>query len=410
MAKAKTILALMEPDVSRGGLTKQQVKEQLLEADANYVKWGFVDDGARGDSLYAALFADEPVEWNRIGLFQDVTLRLIASRILHVEHSTVIVQGELINQTPKLLLPPVANHHVYCSGFNSGARALMLELGRLRGCDVQVEDGAESRTYECSKTVKTAVRGAISTIYVTTDVASLPQSDHMLLYLNGQTWTRGGGSDGLGEEVMKAMDLGVHILLAHEMPGAGTTGQVARNGCDFSTFFACEAGTTPPELLKRGIYSTIAVPLKGSEWRVTSLLLLYNMLATGDLESAGVKAELIPTGELLDAMQGAAVSIAAVTSKVSDEIRTLSRRPRSHNRNVPKQPDDLHDVPFVGAMQEAAAVAAEVTTKVSTAVLAPAQLSMGRSWFGSSGRLSLRHTARSAPISTSQRTDGSTWC
>ena len=57
----------------------------------------------------------------------------------------------------------------------------------------------------------------------------------------------------LGAELMKAMDLGVHILLVHEMPGAG--GQEQRFGCEFVDFFSCADGATPDALLMRGIYS-----------------------------------------------------------------------------------------------------------------------------------------------------------
>jgi len=87
----------------------------------------------------------------------------------------------------------------------------------------------------------------------------------MLLYLTGQTWTRGEASTKLGDELMKAMDLEVSILLVHEMPGAG--GQEARFGCEFGSFFSCPDGATPGELIQRGIYSSIAVPLKGGAWR-----------------------------------------------------------------------------------------------------------------------------------------------
>lgn len=91
------------------------------------------------------------------------------------------------------------------------------------------------------------------------------------------------------------------MLLAHEMPGVG--GQEERHGVDFSSFFANANGATPTELLKRGIYSEIAVchvprppttavsrfnpsasahdsmavwqvPLKGGAWREASMALL----------------------------------------------------------------------------------------------------------------------------------------
>ena len=43
--KAKPIIALMDPERSKGGLTKAEVHAQLLEADASYAKWGFDGDG-----------------------------------------------------------------------------------------------------------------------------------------------------------------------------------------------------------------------------------------------------------------------------------------------------------------------------------------------------------------------------
>ena len=40
-------------------------------------------------------------------------------------------------------------------------------------------------------------------------------------YLTSQTWTRGAESAALAAEITQAMDLGVHVLLAHEMAGVG---------------------------------------------------------------------------------------------------------------------------------------------------------------------------------------------
>jgi len=71
------------------------------------------------------------------------------------------------------------------------------------------------------------------------------------------------------------MDLGVHILLAHEMPGVEAE---ARHGCEFNSFFTCADGATPPELLHRAIYSEVAVALKGGAWRETSMALFSKAL------------------------------------------------------------------------------------------------------------------------------------
>jgi hypothetical protein len=66
----------------------------------------------------------------------------------------------------------------------------------------------------------------------------------------------------------------------HEMIGVG--GQEARHGVPFAHFFACDAGTTPADLLNRGIYKDIAVGLKGGEWRVSSMKLLAQALTSRD--------------------------------------------------------------------------------------------------------------------------------
>jgi hypothetical protein len=50
-------------------------------AVSSHAAWGFDGDGPLdGDERYAALFLNEPQDWNRLGDFQDVTLRLIAER------------------------------------------------------------------------------------------------------------------------------------------------------------------------------------------------------------------------------------------------------------------------------------------------------------------------------------------
>ena len=70
---------------NHGGLTCEEIYEQLIAADDNYGKWGFDDDGPKGAELYEALFAQDAIEWNRIGAFQDVTMRMIAAEALYQE-------------------------------------------------------------------------------------------------------------------------------------------------------------------------------------------------------------------------------------------------------------------------------------------------------------------------------------
>ena len=283
MIKEKPIIALIDPDASHGGLSLDECHAQLLEADAMYAKWGFntEPDAPLGRTLYNHLFKYEPIEWNRIGHFQDVTMRLIAERLMPPgSASTTYVDRELVTSKLRPLPPCRKSFHIYCSSaHNPGAKAFLEEVSRERGFALHVD-------------TRTAMARP-NELCVATEKTQLEDCDQMLLYLTAQTWTRGdGGSAALGEEVKRAMDLDMNVLLAHEMPGAG--GQAERFGCEFGTFFSCPDGATPPELLKRGIYSTIAVPLKGGAWREASMALMGMALgmskdqAEGAMEGADV--------------------------------------------------------------------------------------------------------------------------
>ena len=62
----KPIIALMDPESSRGGLTVEEVRAQLLEAEGRFKSWGFeAGTTPRGAALYEHLFANDPIEWNR---------------------------------------------------------------------------------------------------------------------------------------------------------------------------------------------------------------------------------------------------------------------------------------------------------------------------------------------------------
>ena len=281
-AKKKPLIALVDPDARRGGLSCEQVLDGLIEADRLYEKWGFETDAPRGKELHDHLFAHEQVEWNRIGHFQSVTMRLIAERLLPDAAGTTYVDGELISQQFQPLPPPrdKHTHHIYCSEHNPGASALMTELAHQRGlASLGVTTRADQLT-ECDHVL----------LYLTAQVRHLPRSPldlpsisprsptisllpwPSLLYSTSQTWTRGRPSAALAEEITKALVLGVHVLLVHEIPGVG--GQAERGACEFSTFFSCPDGATPAQLLKLGVYLESAVPLKGGAWRSTSMALL----------------------------------------------------------------------------------------------------------------------------------------
>ena len=68
------------------------------------------------------------------------------------------------------------------------------------------------------------------------------------------------------------------------MTGAG--GQEARFGCEFGSFFSCEDGATPADLLSCGIYSEIAIALKGGPWREASMAMLGMALGLSKTQSS----------------------------------------------------------------------------------------------------------------------------
>jgi len=265
--RGKPVIAIVDLDESRDGLSLQQVHEQVLRAADHYEEWGIEVGAPHGQELFDHLFTIEPIEWNYIGHFQDVTMRLIAERLLpsNAIHATY-VDNEITRRPSKPLPPPRASFHVYCSAFNLGALALMKEVAH--------ELGLLLREGETSQDLPSAPPAGV--LCVTSDKGDLPLCDHMLLYLTSQTWTTG-ESPQLASEVEEARTLGVHVLLTHEMRGVG--GQDQRDGCDFGVFFACAQGSTPEELLKGGVYSEIAVPLKGGSWRKASMALLGLALA-----------------------------------------------------------------------------------------------------------------------------------
>lgn len=96
----------------------------------------------------------------------------------------------------------------------------------------------------------------------------------MLVYLNGRTWSSARRSDAFADEVEHAMDNGIRLVLAHEMPSIEVVAD--RHSVEFDSFFENDTGATPTprRLMKRGIYDKTAVTLKGSYWRPVSMAIL----------------------------------------------------------------------------------------------------------------------------------------
>jgi hypothetical protein len=154
-----------------------------------------------------------------IGLFQDVTMRLIAEQLLDVAPGTTFVDRELVSHKLKALPPPKDGHlyHVCCSELNPGALALMHELAEKHGFELKQSDTEGSPPLAEPSSGSTSSRTfSGEVLLVTTNADHMTECDHLLLHLTSQTWTRGDASTELGNLVQKAMDLGVHVQLTHE--------------------------------------------------------------------------------------------------------------------------------------------------------------------------------------------------
>jgi len=253
VATGKPIITLFESDAAKGGLTRQQVHDQLEHSVhgaaaslSKFASWGFAGTLASiwgyelpsATELFQALCASEPVEWNRLQIFQDVTMQRIVERLLPDGHPPTYLQGDLTRRKYSLLSPSNGRrYHAYCSKHNAGADILADEVRKELKLDFDVA----------------------------TNFDQLDECECMLVYLTSLTWTRGEDSDALAKEVSAAMAQEKPLLLAHEAPGIDDPKE--RHACEFACFFS----TTPAQLISAGIYAQIAAPLKGRHWREASL-------------------------------------------------------------------------------------------------------------------------------------------
>ena len=253
----KPLILLVESEMSRGGLMLDDLRVQLSAARGRCARWGLTGEVESWgytiptvDELHEALMAHEPIEWNRLGSLQDVTMRLIAERLLPEAPpaSPYYVHGELSTQRPKMPRMHGGQHHVYCSQNNAGALELLQQAGEALGIEI---------------------------VWTTND-EDIGTTSMMLLYLNGRTWTSGASSDALADDVRQAMRAGKHLVLAHEMIGLDQADE--RRGVEFGTFFEHADGATPRDLLRDGIYMSVAIPLKAGHYRRAGLTMLVHAL------------------------------------------------------------------------------------------------------------------------------------
>ena len=177
------------------------------------------------------------------------------------------LHGELSLLRPVLPRLAPGKRHVYCSPHNAGATVSALPTKpcrRVLSSLVRLDRQALPRELDAALGVE---------VVFTCEATELAACERMLVYLNGLTWTSGAESESFASDVMRAVDANVPLLLVHEMAGAvGTVEE--RHSVDFATFFACDRGATPNELLQRGIYSSIAIALKGGAWRQVGMVMV----------------------------------------------------------------------------------------------------------------------------------------
>ena len=369
VATGKSIITVCETSVNKGALSRGEVLSALQAADRRYHEvWGdsiLAEEAARwleeadalsghGKEVCEAIVAQRPVaedldailfgepgaiEWTRVDAFQDVTLRLIAERVLPGDDAiymkSVRKRERKVASQPLQPLLGLHEFHLFCSPHNVGAFELLREAsdffewklettgmagagtrmassndGEMLSSPVQnppTRGGLKPRVLQASSTqlaryehsavsmagASTPVplaragtqklrhtvlgRGKRQTLNVSGNPNDLSKCRQMLVYLNALTWTSGKRSELLARDIKLALDHGTDLLLVHETPNV--SGAEARHGVDFGKFFACAEGATPKELIQSNIYLNVAVPLKDGAWRAASMYLFAENLA-----------------------------------------------------------------------------------------------------------------------------------
>ena len=301
--QGKPLIAVLEPDAARGGLQPDAIKALLTKdrfrlhnqkegaadqswasnwaLDSEVREWGF-PAAPTGEDIVAALFHDDPIEYNRFTEFQIVCTRQVAERLLpEKDRGTVYVQGEAGNQT--LSVPTLKRgrtFHLYCSPHNAGAKELGAELVEMLSRRIANASKANSKG-DSKPLLKT-----------TTSLDELDQCEHMLIYLTAKTWCNGEDSIAYAREVAIAQRKGVHLLLAHEYPcclDALVPGGMSRGACEFNDFW--NEGWTPKHLLTgdANVYKQIAMALKPGPFRAAGLAVVLNKMGEGGGERAPIE-------------------------------------------------------------------------------------------------------------------------
>jgi len=208
------------------------------------------------NEVRASLFEQDPIEWNRLPQFQDVTIRLIVEKgVLRGKAGSLYMQRELAASSFALHSPRARRkHHLFCSQFNAGAWELAEDVGK-----------------------SSAFTPKSVALKVTSDATELSACEHMLLLLDKRTWTSGADTAHLVDHIHQAMRIGVPIVCVHE--GPSVVGP-ERYDCDFNRMF--DDDWTPAHLTRSptNLYKEIAVSLKSVEWRAPGLAAIAHKLVS----------------------------------------------------------------------------------------------------------------------------------
>jgi len=208
---------------------------------------------------------------------------LMCQRLLPDSKGHIYLQGAASFVLPKRHVAV----KVYCSPHNTGAAAVAHELNYTfarRGANSSSSlDLLPKSSWRSSASVPRVGRsnrpqalrrdrGSFGQLLEVVD--DLSACEHMLVYLNGLTWTH--EPELLAADIREAMSIGVHLQPCHEFPSAIDPSS-ARHALEFKLIM----DATPADLKKwpTNIYSQIAIALKGGELRDVGLTNLASKLS-----------------------------------------------------------------------------------------------------------------------------------
>ena len=320
MVLKKPLIALLESDTSvqHGGYHEAKCREILMSDEyadnlktvmgPQVEKWAVAWDMPELQlptcrEIVEALFEKQPpIVWYRLADFQDVSMRLIAERLLQLPAAPVATEspyqqltymkGEIVQQVKgQLELPAVradCRFHLYISPNSPG-------------------DGARG--------VARALQALLPSLTWTSDPLQLATCEHMIVLLTSKTWTRGEASDKFAAEVGEAMRKGVHRWLFHEVVGARCGDNEARHATSFENII----GATPKHIRGAQLYNEIAMNLGGGEWREAGLAKAARQLCKGSGTREQWTAAVREEDDLWSSAQGDGHARAGVGARPPDD-------------------------------------------------------------------------------------------